>query len=73
MKGPVYMKRYTPSVPTIILPCDHIALVGRLDILMAREAAGNTVVRNELVSVCDELLRQNLIDKHTYKIIMLQL
>ena len=45
----------------------------RLDILMASEAAGNTGVRKELVSVCDELLRQNLIDKHKYKIIMLQL
>ena len=51
----------TPSVPTIILSCDPIALVERLDILMARKVAGNTGVRNELVSVCDELLRQNLI------------
>ena len=25
----------TPSVPTVILPCDRIALVERLDILMA--------------------------------------
>ena len=64
----------TPSVPTIIfLPCDPIALVERLDILMASNAAGNTGVRYELVSVCDELLKQNLIDKHKYKIIMLQL
>ena len=47
----------TPSIPTIILPCDSIALVERLDILMASKAAGNTGVRNELVSVCDELLR----------------
>ena len=36
------------------------------------KAAGNTGVRNELASVCDELLRQNLIDKHKYKIIILQ-
>ena len=63
----------TPSVPTIILPCDHIALVERFDIMMASKASGNTDVRNELVSICDELLRQNLIDKHNYKIIMLQL
>ena len=62
-----------PSVPAIILPCDHITLVERLYILMASKAAGNTGVRNELVSVCDELLRQNLIDIHKYKIIMLQL
>ena len=63
----------TPSVPAIILSCDPIALVERLDILMASKAAGNTCVRNELVSLCDELLRQKLIDKHKYKIIMLQL
>ena len=66
-------KGISPSVPTNILPCDPIALVERLHILMASKAAGNTGVRNELVSVCDELLRQNLIDKHKYKIIMLQL
>ena len=41
----------TPSIPTIILPCDPIALVERLDIMMASKAAGNTGVRNELVSV----------------------
>ena len=63
----------SPSVHAIILPCDPIALVERLDILMASKAAGNTGVRNELVSVCEEMLRQNLIDKHKYKIIMLQL
>ena len=57
----------------MILPCDPIALVERLDILMASKAAGNTGVRNELVSVWDELLRQKLIDKQKYKIIMLQL
>ena len=63
----------TPSVYTIILPCGPIAHVERLDILMASKPAGNTGVRNELVSVSDELLIQNLIDKQKYKIIMLQL
>ena len=62
----------TPSASTI-LPCDPIALVERLDILMASKGAGNTGVRNELVYVCDELLRQNLIDKQKYELIMLQL
>ena len=38
----------TPSFPTIILPCDPIALVERLEILMASKAAGITGVRNEL-------------------------
>ena len=55
----------TRSVSTIILPYDPIALVERLDILMGSKAAGNTGVRNELVSVCDELLIQILIDKRT--------
>ena len=50
-----------------------IALVERLDILMASKAAENTGVRNDFVSVWDELLRQNLIDKLKYKIIILQL
>ena len=63
----------TPFVPTIILPCDPIALVERLYILIASNAAGNTGIRKELASICDNLLRQNLIDKHKYKIIMLQL
>ena len=72
-KGSAYKKRLTPSVPTIILPCDPIALVERENILIASKAAGNTGVRNELISICDELLRQNLIDTHKYKIIMLQL
>ena len=66
-------KCLTTALPTIILPSDPIALVEGQDILMASKAAGNTGVRNELVSVCDELLRQNLIDKQKYKIIMLQL
>ena len=63
-------KGLTAALPTIILPSDPIALVERLDILMASKAAGNTDVRNELVSVCDELLRQKLIDKNKYKIIV---
>ena len=63
----------SPSDLTIVLPCDPIALVEIIDILMASKAAGNTGARNELVSVCDELLRQNLIEKHKYKIIILRL
>ena len=63
----------TRSVPTIILPCDPIALAERFDILMASKAAGNAGVRNELVSICDELLRQTLFDKDIYNITMLQI
>ena len=72
-KGVVYRKRFNDCSSDHNLPYDPIALVERLDILMASKAAENTGVRNELVSVCDELLRQNLIDKQKYKIIMLQL
>ena len=63
----------TPSISTIILPSDPVALVERLDILTASKAAGNTGIRNELVSVCEELLRHKVINIHKYKIIMLQL
>ena len=63
----------TPSVSTIVLPSDTTALVERLDILMASKAAGNIGVRNEVVSLCDEFLKRKVIDKHKYKIIMLQL
>ena len=72
-KGTYTGNDLSPSVPSIILPCDPIPLVERLDILMVSKAAGNTGVRNELISVCDELLKQKLIDKNKYKIIMLQL
>ena len=55
---------------TVIIPCDPNALLERLDLLMASKAAGNTGVRNELVSICDELKRQNIIDANMYKKIM---
>ena len=44
----------TPSVATIILPCCPVAEAE--DILMASKASGNTGIRYELVSFCDELL-----------------
>ena len=37
----------------IILPQDPNALVERLELLLASKQAGNTGVRNELVSICD--------------------
>ena len=61
------------GLQTIILPSDPNALLDRLDILMASKAAGNTGVRNELVSICDELKRQNVIDANTYKKLMFTL
>ena len=58
---------------TIVIPSDPNALLERLDLLMASREAGNTGTRNELVSICDELLRQKIINKNEYKNIMLRL
>ena len=55
------------GTPAIILPADPNALLNRLDLLMASTVAGNNGVRNELVNICDELLRQNFIEKNEYK------
>ena len=61
------------SLGTVVIPSDPNALVERLDLLMASKQAGNTGTRNELVSICDELLRQKIISKNEYKNIMLRL
>ena len=58
---------------TIVIPSNPNALLERLDLLMASREAGNTGTRNELVSICDELLRQKIINKNEYKNIMLRL
>lgn len=58
---------------TIVIPSDPNALLERLDILMASKEAGNTGTRNELVSICDELLRQKVLNKKQYKNIMSKL
>lgn len=59
--------------PTVVLPSDPNALIDRLDLLMASRTAGNTGVRNEIVGICDELLRQNVITRDLYKKLMLQI
>ena len=61
------------GVNATVIPSDPNALIERLDLLLASKQAGNTGVRNELVSICDELLRQDVIDKETYKKLMLTL
>lgn len=58
---------YEGSGTTVVIPSDPNALLERLDLLMASMAAGNTGVRNELVSICDQLKRQNVLDINTYK------
>jgi len=40
---------------------------------MASKQVGNTGVRNEIVSICDELMRQNILSRDAYKNLMLTL
>lgn len=52
---------------TVIIPQDPNALAAMLDLRISSFKAGNTGVRNEIVSICDELLRQGNINKDDYK------
>ena len=51
----------------VIMSSDPNALLERLDLLLASQKAGHTGVRNELVSICDELKRQGVLDANAYK------
>ena len=51
----------------VIMPSDPNALLERLDLLLASQEAGHTGVGNELVSICDKLKRQGVLDAETYK------
>src|SRR6218665_581936 len=53
-----------------VLPQDSNALVGMLDLRMFSFKAGNTGLRNEIVGILDELLRQKVIDPESYKKLM---
>ena len=55
------------------LSSDPNALCKRLELLMASKQAGNTGLRNEIVSICDELLRQKILSRDAYKNLMLTL
>ena len=52
----------------VVIPSDPNALLERLDLLLASKKAGHTGVRNELVSICDELKRQGVLDTKAYKL-----
>ena len=54
----------------VILPSDAEALLDRLELLFASKGAGNTGLGNEIVSICDELLRQKVLDVNQYKNLM---
>ena len=51
----------------VVIPSDPNALLERLDLLLASQEAGHTGVRNELVSIFDELKRQGVLDTKAYK------
>jgi len=52
---------------------DPSALCERLELLMASKLAGNTGLRNEIASICDEHLRQKILSRDAYKNLMLAL
>ena len=54
----------------VILPSDAVALLERLELLLGSKGAGNTGLRNEIVSICDELKRQQILDVNAYKNLM---
>lgn len=56
-----------------LMPSDPNALIEMFTLRVASYKAGNTGVRNEIVDISDELLRQDIIDKASYKKLMLQL
>ena len=51
----------------VVIPSNPNALLERLDLLLASQEAGHTGVRNEPVSICDELKRQGVLDTKAYK------
>ena len=51
----------------VVIPSDPNALLERLELLLASQEAGHTGVRNELVSIYDELKRQGVLDTKAYK------
>ena len=50
-----------------ILPSDPNALINRFDLLFSSKKAGHTGVKNEIVSILDELKRQGVIKINEYK------
>ena len=59
-------KRYEGK-GVVVIPSDPTALLERLDLLLASQEAGHTGVGNELVSICDELKRQGVLNSMSYK------
>ena len=58
---------YKASGYGLILPSDPNALINRFDLLFSSQKAGHTGVKNEIVSILDELKRQGVININEYK------
>ena len=57
----------TSGTGLTILPSDPNALIDRFDLLFSSQNAGHTGVRNEIISILDELKRQGVINTNEYK------
>ena len=51
----------------VVIPSDPNALLDRLDLLLTSKEASHTGVRNKLVSICNGLKRQGVLDTRSYK------
>ena len=67
LREPPKKKKEHNGSGVVVIPSDPNALLERLDLLLASQEAGHTGVRNELVSICDELKRQGVLDTKAYK------
>ena len=66
-KGKGDPKPGTSGTGLKILPSDPNALIDRFDLLFSSKKAGHTGVRNEIVSILDELKRQGVLKTNEYK------
>ena len=62
-----YEEPATSGTGLKILPSDPNALIDRFDLLFSSKKAGHTGVRNEIVSILDELKRQGVLKTNEYK------
>ena len=64
-------EREGSGINVVIIHGNLNALVERLHLSRSSQQAGNTGVKNEIISICDELLRQNIISIKQYKDLMI--
>ena len=50
----------------VVIPSDPNPLLERLELLLASKEEGHTGVEKELVSICNELKRQGVLDSKSY-------